>query len=166
MMDVPYLSQATIGGCGACSFIMVARFFDPLLQLTEEEALQSFGVDGFGPRCFDLATSFYKAAVAHGMVARITELTRDGLRGQLVAGPVILYHRASQARDAVPHFSVAVAASDTSIMRHDPGTGAGLIDAWDDFQPLWDAAKTWWPGGGCQAAVLRPSGAHLTSPQA
>jgi ABC-type bacteriocin/lantibiotic exporter with double-glycine peptidase domain len=158
MMQVPYLAQTTLGGCGACSFIMAARFFNPLLQLTEETALQSFGVDGFGPRCFDLSTSFYKAAVALGMVTRVTELTREGLRAHLAAGPVILYHRASQATDAVPHFSVAVAASDTSITRHDPGLGAGLVDAWGNFAPLWDAAKvTWWPYRGCQAALLRPN---------
>ncbi|OZA16405.1 MAG: hypothetical protein B7Y02_03315 [Rhodobacterales bacterium 17-64-5] len=157
MMLVPYLAQTTLGGCGACSFIMVAKFFDPALTLNEEEVLQRFGVDGYGPRCFALALSFYKAAVAVGLVARVATTSREALRTHLEAGPVILYHKASGAPDALPHFSVAVAATEAQITRHDPGAGAEVIDTWGQFENLWSEAKVpWWPYDGHYTAVLRP----------
>jgi len=136
---------------------MVARFFDPATDLTEEGALQGFGVDGFGPRCFDLGVSFIKAAVAFGLVAKVAALDRDELRTHLASGPVVLFHKASKAPDALPHFSVAIAASDKEITRHDPGAAAGVVAAWKDFEPLWDAAKVkWWPYDGRYTAVMRP----------
>lgn len=157
-MLVPYLAQTTLGGCGACSFIMVARFFDPGSTLTEEEVLERFGVDGYGPRCFALSPSFFKAAVAVGLVARVATTSREALRSHLAAGPVIVYHKASEAPGALPHFSVAVAATDSQITRHDPGAGAGVVDDWEKFENLWIEAKvSWWPYDGCYTAVLRPT---------
>jgi ABC-type bacteriocin/lantibiotic exporter with double-glycine peptidase domain len=157
MNSVAYLAQTTAGGCGACSFIMVARYFDPALTLTEEEALERFGVDGFGPRCFALAPSFNRAGQDVGLGVQIGSATREELRGHLVDGPVIVYHKASEAPDALPHFSVALAATDTEITRHDPGLGAGVIDTWARFEALWSAARvSWWPYTGCHTAVLRP----------
>lgn len=156
-MSVPYLPQTTAGGCGACSFIMVARYFDPALRLTEDEALQAFGVDGFGPRCFALAPSFHRAGAAVGLGVQIRSTTRAQLRGHLSAGPVIIYHKASSAADAVHHFSVAIAATDQEITRHDPGYGAAVKDTWTSFEEQWDAARvSWWPHDGCYTAVLRP----------
>lgn len=157
MRPVPYLAQTTPGGCGACAFIMVAQFFDLAMNLTEDEALEGFGVDGAGPRCFDLSISFFKATVAFGLVAKVTASSRDTLRTHLATGPVVLFHKAFEAPDALPHFSVAIAASDRGITRHDPGAGAGVVDLWEDFEPLWDAAKvSWGPYDGCYTAVIRP----------
>ncbi|HBY42994.1 cysteine peptidase family C39 domain-containing protein [Brevundimonas sp.] len=157
MIPISYLAQQTAGGCGACSLIMVARHFDPQLKLTEVEALERFGVDGFGPRCMVLAPSFDKAALALGLSVRIASLTRNELRNQLVDGPVIIYHKACEALDALPHFSVALAATESHLTRHDPGTGPGVVASWDQFEPLWNAAKVpWWPYVGCYTAVLRP----------
>lgn len=157
MASTPYLAQTTAGGCGACAFIMVARYFDRASTLTEEEALQLFGVDGFGPRCFALAPSFYRAGAAVGLSAEIRSITRAQMRGHLSDGPVIAYHKASEALDAVPHFSVAVAATDETITRHDPGLGAAVVDTWTRFEGLWSAARvSWWPYDGSYTAVLRP----------
>ena len=157
MRPVPYLAQATGGGCGACSFIMVARYFDPALTLTEGEVLERFGVDGYGPRCFCLAPSFTQAGMAFGLSVRIASVTREALRDQLVGGPVIVYHKAFEAPDAVPHFSVALAATDTDITRHDPGLGADVCDLWERFERLWSEAKvSWWPYDGCYTALIRP----------
>lgn len=157
MRAIPYLAQTTAGGCGACSFIMVARYFDPALTLTEEEALRWFGVDGFGPRCFALAPSFNRAGAAFGFGVQIRSTTLAELRGHLSDGPVIVYHRASEAAEAVPHFSVAIAATDDEITRHDPGLGAAVVDTWARFEGLWSAAQvSWWPHDGCYTAVLRP----------
>lgn len=157
MRPVPYLAQTTPGGCGACAFIMVAQFFDPAVKLTEEDVLKGFGVDGFGPRCFALSISFFKAAVAFGLVAKVAVSSREALRAHLATGPVVLFHNASDAPDTLPHFSVAIAASEKEITRHDPGAGAGVVDVWEDFEALWDAAKvSWWPYDGCYTAVIRP----------
>ncbi|MFI8682314.1 cysteine peptidase family C39 domain-containing protein [Brevundimonas diminuta] len=157
MVPITFLAQQTAGGCGACSLIMVARYFDPQLTLTEDEVLEEFGVDGFGPRCLALAPSFDKAGLALGLSVRIASLTRKDLRNQLVDGPVIIFHKASEASDALPHFSVALAATETHIVRHDPGAGPGVVQSWDQFEPLWSAAKVnWWPYVGCYTVVLRP----------
>jgi ABC-type bacteriocin/lantibiotic exporter with double-glycine peptidase domain len=154
---VPYLAQATAGGCGACSFIMVARYFDPSLTLTEDEALQMFGVDGFGPRCFALAPSFNRAGSAFGLGVQIKSTTREEFRVLLAAGPVITYHKASEAADAVPHFSVAIGTTVDEIIRHDPGLGPAIVDSWARFERLWaDARVSWWPQDGFYTAVLRP----------
>lgn len=136
---------------------MVARHFNPVLTLTEEEALKDFGVDGFGPKCFTLAPSFHRAAAAFGLSALVTRMDRDALQGHLAGGPVIVYHKASEAVDALPHFSVVLSATDTQITRHDPGDGPGLIDDWNRFERLWDAAQlSSPPNEGRYGVVLRP----------
>lgn len=157
-MPIAYLAQTTAGGCGACSFIMVARHFDPAFALTEEEVLQRFGVDGFGPRCLALAPSFDRAGSAFGLSVQIRSTTREQLQGNLADGPVILYHRASEAPDALPHFSVALSATNIEITRHDPGSGPSVTDSWTRFENLWSTARvSWWPYDGCYTVVLRPN---------
>ncbi|MFD3264023.1 hypothetical protein [Phenylobacterium ferrooxidans] len=156
MEPVPYLAQTTAGGCGPCSFIMVARYFDPGLSLTEEDALKEFGF-GDRPRHFALAPCFFHAGKALGLKAQIKSMDRATLRGELEEGPVIVLHRASEEPGAVPHFSVALAGTKTHITRHDPGFGAGLIDDWERFERLWGAVKVdWFPFAGNQAVILRP----------
>jgi len=156
MKPVPYLAQKTAGGCGPCSFIMVARYFDLGLSLTEEEALKEFGF-GDRPRHFALAPCFFYAGKAFGLKAQIKSMDRATLRGELAGGPVIVLHKASEEPDAVPHFSVALAGTNTHITRHDPGFGAGVIDNWERFEGLWGAVKVdWFPFAGNQAVVLRP----------
>jgi hypothetical protein len=153
---VPYLAQTTLGGCGACSFIMVAKTYVPSLMMTELEALERFGVD-HGARCFALAISFHRAAESVDLSVRVSAMDREQLRAAVAVGPVILYHKASEAADAVPHFSVAIDATEREIIRHDPGVGAAIVDPWEKFETVWDAAKvSWWPYDGCYAAVLRP----------
>lgn len=153
-----YLAQTTAGGCGACSFIMVARHFNPSCDMTESDALERFGVSGFGPRCFALAPSFQMASGTVGLRTRIKSLTRAEMVRNLRDGPVIVYHRASGAPDAVHHFSVAIAANDDEIVRHDPAVGPSVTDPWDYFEPLWARAKvSWWPYGGNYAALMRPA---------
>ncbi|ATC32516.1 hypothetical protein CA606_09230 [Caulobacter vibrioides] len=159
MKLTPYLAQQTKGGCGPCSFIMVAGYFNPELALTEEEALRDFGVDGFGPRCFALVPSFHRAASAFGLGIRVERMDRAALRGHLASGPVILYHRASEAGDALPHFSVALSVTDTQITRHDPSDGPDLVGDLDRFERVWEAAKlSSPPREGRYGVVLRPRG--------
>jgi hypothetical protein len=134
---------------------MVARFLDPTLMLSEEDALGAFGVDGFGPRCFALAPSFSRASTALGLKALVKSVSLEGLREHLGGGPVILYHRASEAADAIHHFSVALAVSDTEITRHDPALGESVVDSWAQFERLWDAARVpWWPHDGKYAVIV------------
>ena len=157
MASVPYLAQKTEGGCGACSFVMVARFFNPDLTLNEDDALREFGVDGFGPRCFALSPSFHRAADGVGLKALVTSMNREALRGHLAHGPVIVYHKASEVPDAVPHFSVALDATDAQITRHDPGFGPAIVDNWARFESLWSEARvSSSPHKGRYGVVLRP----------
>lgn len=157
MKTIPYLAQTTAGGCGPCSFIMVARYFHPDLALTEEEALKEFGV-GDSPRHFALVPCFHYAGKAFGLKAETKSMDRVSLREELTAGPVIVLHKASEHPDALPHFSVALTATDTHITRHDPGSGAGAVDEWERFECLWRAVKAnWFPFAGNQAAILRPA---------
>jgi hypothetical protein len=135
---------------------MVARYFYPDLSLTEDEALRRFGV-GDRPRHFALAPCFIYAAKAFGLKVDIRSMDRVQLQEELAAGPVIVLHKASEEPNAPPHFSVALAASDTHITRHDPGSGAGVVDSWTRFEVLWEAVKVeWYPYAGKQAAILRP----------
>ena len=156
MRPVPYLAQTTAGGCGPCSFIMVARYFDPGLSLTEEEALKEFGF-GDRPRHFALVPCFTYAAKAFGLKAEIKAMDRATLQGELATGPVIVLHKASEEPDALPHFTVALAGTATHVTRHDPGLGAEVVDDWERFERLWSAVKMdWFPFAGNQAVVLRP----------
>lgn len=156
MEPVPYIAQTTAGGCGACSFIMVARYFQPGLSLTEEEVLKEFGV-GDRPRHFALAPCFFYAAKAFGLSAKIKSMDRQSLGHEVAEGPVIVLHKASEEPGAVPHFSVALAGTDTHLTRHDPGFGAGVIDDWERFERLWGAVRVdWFPFAANQVVVLRP----------
>ena len=156
MKPVPYLAQKTAGGCGACAFIMVARYFDPNLSLSEEEALKEFGF-GDRPRHFALVPCFTYAGRACGLKVQIMSMDRAMLRGELAGGPVIVLHKASEGPGAVPHFSVALTGTNTHITRHDPGFGADVSDDWERFEGLWGAVKMdWFPFAGNQAVVLRP----------
>lgn len=153
-----FFAQTTVGGCGACSFIMVARHFDRACDMTESSALERFGVSGFGPRCFALVPSFQAASGAVGLHTRIKSLTRADLIRHLYDGPVIVYHRASDAPDAVHHFSVAIAANEDEIVRHDPAVGPSVTETWSQFEALWGhATVSWWPYCGNYAALIRPA---------
>jgi len=150
-----YLAQTTAGGCGPCSFLMVARHFGLAREMTE--ALDRFSVQMEGPRCFATMPSFHKAADWVGLKVRLKSLSRDQLRRHLGDGPVILLHRSSDAENALPHFSVAISASDEEIVRNDPGFGPNIHDTWERFEGLWDRAKvSGYPERGNWAVLIRP----------
>ena len=128
MEPVAYLAQTTTGGCGPCSFIMVARYFDPGLSLTEEEALKEFGF-GDRPRHFALAPCFFHAGKALGFKAQIVKRRAIGTpyRRRIGTPP---FHGSAARRVALNKRRASPLGEPRTVEPHPEGVWGRLNNLW------------------------------------